>query len=79
MPIADTEASPQRSPLIIYEDGKPLGPAHSLHADISKYGNGRFSHWKNTGFIFSTSDNSDPNLNGREYWAVLPSGSRSRP
>src|SRR4051794_26433680 len=48
MPIADTEASPQHSPLIIYEDGKPLGPAHSLHADISKYGNGRFSHWKNT-------------------------------
>jgi hypothetical protein len=70
--LADTQTSPRRSPLIIYEDGKPLGPAHSLHADVSKHGNGRFSHWNNTGFIFSTSDNSDPNLNGREYWAVLP-------
>jgi hypothetical protein len=70
--IADQPAAPQRSPMIIYEDGKPLGPPHSTHADISKLGLGRFSHWYGVGYIFSSSDNSDPNSNGRKYWAVLP-------
>jgi hypothetical protein len=70
--VADTPDAPQRSPALLYEDGKPLGPPHSVHADIWKFGLGRFSHWNNTGFIFSSSDNSDPNLNGRKYWAVLP-------
>jgi hypothetical protein len=70
--VADTSDTPQRSPAMLYEDGKPLGPPHSVHADISKLGLGRFSHWDNAGFIFSSSDNSDPNLNGRKYWAVLP-------
>jgi hypothetical protein len=67
--ISDTNTSMQRSPLILYEDGKPLGPAHSMHDDISNLGNGRFSHW-GTAFFLSTSDNSDPSTNGREYWAV---------
>jgi hypothetical protein len=70
--VADTSDAPQRSPAILYEDGKPLGPPHSAHADISKLGLGRFSHWNGTGFIFSSSDNSDPSLNGRKYWAVVP-------
>jgi hypothetical protein len=70
--LADTPDAPERSPAMLYEDGKPLGPPHSVHADIWKFGLGRFSHWSNTGFIFSSSDNSDPNLNGRKYWAVLP-------
>jgi hypothetical protein len=69
--LADTPEAPAKSPVRLYEDGKPLGPAHSVHDDISKYGHGRFSHWGKI-FIFSTSDNSDPNTNGREYWAVLP-------
>jgi hypothetical protein len=69
---ADSEAAPSRSPMVIYEDGKPLGPAHSLHTSVVKDGNGRFSHWGG-GFVFSSSDNSDPNLNGRQYWiARLP-------
>jgi hypothetical protein len=73
--IADTNDAADRSPVILYEDGKQLGPAHSVHADISTLGHGRFSHWKSAtfaGFIFSASDNSDPSLNGREYWAAVP-------
>jgi hypothetical protein len=60
-----------RSPLVIYEDGKPLGPGHNTFADIYHLGAGRFSHL-NDGIIFSTSDNSDPNANGKKYWAVVP-------
>jgi hypothetical protein len=71
--LGDTPDSHERSPAVIYEDGKPLGPAHVRHVDIAEYGGGRFSHWRNAkGFIFSSSDNSDPNLNGREYWIVIP-------
>ena len=69
--LADAPDAPDRSPVVLYEDGKPLGPAHTLHADISKLGHGRFSHWGSI-IIFSTSDNSDPSTNGRDYWAVLP-------
>ena len=69
--LGDTPDVPAKSPVRLYEDGKPLGPAHSVHDDISKHGHGRFSHWGKI-FIFSTSDNSDPNTNGREYWAVIP-------
>ena len=60
------------SPVMIYEDGKPLGPAHSNFRDISKLGQGRFTYWIGQGLIFSTSDGSDPNTNGRRYWAVVP-------
>ena len=70
--IGDTAEAPERSPVILYEDGKPLGPAHSVHEDIAKFGHGRFSHWARVGFIFSTSDNSDPRTNGRKYCAVIP-------
>ena len=71
--VADTQSLPERSKLLIYEDDKLLGPPHSAHADISSLGNGRFSHWDTAGgFIISTSDNSDPNLNGRQYWVVTP-------
>jgi hypothetical protein len=70
--LVDDEAHPNRSPMIVYEDDKPLGPAHSLHRDIAKLGLGRFSHWEKSGFIFSTSDNSDPNSNGRVYRALIP-------
>lgn len=60
------------SPIMLYEDGKPLGPAHSNYADIQNLGAGRFAHLKDRQFVFSTSDNSDPNTNGRAYWVVLP-------
>ena len=63
------------SPIILYEDDKPLGPAHSMpHSEISRLGHGRFSHWKGSFsvFVFSSSDNTDPRTNGRTYWAVKP-------
>lgn len=66
-----TNAYDVRSPVLIYEDDKPLGPAHSNFAEISKIGHGHFNHWTDQGFIFSTSDGSDPNRNGRRYWAVV--------
>lgn len=68
--LEDEKAAEQHSPLVLYEDGKPLGPAHSLHADIEHMGHGRYSHWKGARIIFSTSDNSDPTRNGRRYWVV---------
>ena len=73
---ADTSAAPTQSKLQIYENGKALGPAHSLHADIRNIGKGRFSHWQRSSgasLRFSTSDNSDPRTNGRTYtYQILP-------
>jgi hypothetical protein len=63
---ADSNKDGQKSTLILYEDGKPLGPPHSLHDDIRTNGKGRYSHWINS-IYFSTSDNSDPNSNGKKY------------
>jgi hypothetical protein len=63
---ADTIETPHNSKLALYENGRVLGPQHVLHADIRKYGGGRFSHW-NGSIIFSTSDGSDPRTNGRHY------------
>ncbi|WGR91837.1 hypothetical protein MTX26_15860 [Bradyrhizobium sp. ISRA443] len=62
------------SPIGVVEEGKPIGPAHSTFCEISKFGNGHFASWNTVGVVFSTSDNSDPNTNGRHYWAVVPTG-----
>ena len=64
--MADSAADPRRSALMLYEDGRMLGIAHSAHDHIRRYGKGRFSHW-GTSLYFSGSDNSDPNTNGRSY------------
>lgn len=63
------------SPIQLYEDGEPLGPGHAGHDDIRTLGRGRFSHW-GPKVYFSTSDNSDPNTNGRTYSVVPPEGWR---
>lgn len=58
----------RRSPVQLFEDGKALGPAHCRHLRIRQYGMGGFSHWYiGHVLMFSTSDNSDPNCNGRQY------------
>jgi fumarate reductase subunit D len=62
---SDTTSS-ALSKLELFENERSLGPAHSLHDDIRNFGMGRFSHW-NTAIYFSTSDNSDPHTNGRNY------------
>jgi hypothetical protein len=64
--FADTAQSPRRSVLSLLEDGRPLGPAHQLHENIRRLGEGRLSHWDEW-LLFSTSDNTDPNTNGRHY------------
>lgn len=63
---ADTSSFPKRSRLMLYEDGTPLGLAHSSHEDIKTYGLGRFSHWDGK-LYFSTTDSTNPNINGRSY------------
>lgn len=56
------------SPLVLCEDDRLLGPPHTALAEVSKAGLGRFSH-AGPGVTLSTSDNSDPNTNGRSYSA----------
>jgi len=63
---ADCNEAPRRSRMMLYEDGRILGLAHSLHDHIAKYGGGRFSHWGEY-IYFSASDSSDPNTNSRSY------------
>jgi 16S rRNA G966 N2-methylase RsmD len=63
---ADNGEEPRRSKLMLYEDGRMLGLAHAMHDHIVRFGKGRFSHY-GPNLYFSTSDNSDPNQNGRTY------------
>jgi tetratricopeptide (TPR) repeat protein len=73
-----------KSDLVLLEDGKPLGPAHSLHQLIRDEGRGRYSHWGRNSLYFSASDNSNPIANGRNYtWyfgspATIPAADRQR-
>jgi hypothetical protein len=69
---SDTPEAPKRSAAYVCEGDLPLGPAHAPHGEIETLGRGRFSHFSTYGFIFSTSDNSDPNKNGRTYMAIQP-------
>jgi len=66
MPAPD----PARWRVELLEDGRLLGPDQALHADIRAHGHGAWSHWNFnpvTRVMFSTSDNTDPNENGRKY------------
>lgn len=70
--ISDNSQDALASTLQVFENGRPLGPPHALHEDIRLKGNGLFSHWRSSPssmamVIFSTSDNSNPNTNGRAY------------
>ena len=62
----DSNENAQRSSLALLENGRALGPAHSLHETVWTSGRGAFSHWGDS-VVFSTSDNSDPRVNGRRY------------
>jgi FkbM family methyltransferase len=63
------ESGVLRSSVVLVEDTQALGPGHVLHVDIREHGRGRYSHWQDE-LYFSTSDNSDPNANGRRYTLV---------
>jgi hypothetical protein len=71
VPIADTDRELYRSPAVLCEDGIRMGPEHSFWAAIVKSGLGRFSHYGDMA-VFSSTDNSDPNVNGRQYTIVVP-------
>ena len=64
--VANHEKDHRRSTLVLMEDGRPLGPAHTSGNVVRAQGGGRYTHWKDV-LIFSTPDNSDPNTNGRAY------------
>ncbi len=68
---ADESGAPEASSLEVYEDGRPLGPAHWSHNDIRAEGQGAFSHWEGI-LYFSTSDGSSPLTNGRKYLVKAP-------
>lgn len=73
--VADeTKDNKTRSDVLLYEDGKLLGPAHTSLYEVAVLGMGRYAHWKGNYsiFAFSSSDNTDPNTNGRTYWAERP-------
>jgi len=74
-PPGDTVGAPARSPLVLFEDDRELGPAHALHEVIRTHGAGSYSHW-DSALIFSASDGSDPNANGRRYAYELRAASR---
>ena len=58
----------RRCPVELWEDDSVLGPAHLVHSAIRETGKGGFSFWRNM-LYFSTSDNTNPNTNGRRYTA----------
>ena len=65
-----------RSALRLFEDGVEIGPSHSSHAEIRRFGGGRFSHWGKD-IYFSSSDGSPPESNGRTYHALIPAAARA--
>jgi len=56
-----------RSALRMSENGQPLKAPHSSQISVHRQGLGRYVHMGETGLHFSTSDNSDPRVNGRAY------------
>ena len=51
---------------MLYEDGSPLGWPNASQLSIEVWGNGRY-RVENDKLIFSTTDNSDPNVTGKIY------------
>jgi hypothetical protein len=74
---ADENQFEQHSPVLLYEELTPLGPARSRLEDVQRIGHGHYAFLGRPAFtykeiFFSTSDNSDPRTNGRRYYLVLP-------
>lgn len=66
----DSTSNPDGSTLELFENNAKLGPAHALHDDIRARGNGLYSYWGDT-LYFSTSDNSNPANNGKNYHVTI--------
>ncbi|MDQ8728353.1 class I SAM-dependent methyltransferase [Bradyrhizobium sp. LHD-71] len=69
--LADHSGGGERSsPVFVFENGRQLPLPHAAHDNIDAHGCGRFSHW-GASVYFSTTDNSDPNTNGRIYQLLI--------
>jgi SAM-dependent methyltransferase len=69
--LGDTPQHPSQSGLRLFEDGEELGPRHALHDQVRGIGGGAYSHWTRRLYL-STSDNSDPQANGKSYHVLAP-------
>jgi hypothetical protein len=67
----DSLSFPEKSELILREDGAPFGYPHALHDTIRNKGDGNYSHWGNSLF-FATPDCSDPRTNNKQYEVSIP-------
>jgi 2-polyprenyl-3-methyl-5-hydroxy-6-metoxy-1,4-benzoquinol methylase len=70
-PTADNMDTPCRSTVCVFENGRQLPFAHSLHEDIARVGKGRFSHWGRE-IYFAPLSNSDPNDDPDRFALVIP-------
>ena len=68
--IAPLRHSPLGSRFTLFEDDRQLGPDHARLPKLRETGGGQFFYWNNAVY-FSTSDNSDPRINGRRYRLVI--------
>jgi len=62
---------------MVFEDGRPLGPRVPSDKEAAEMAMGRFHAGKKT-IVFSASDESLPDRNGRRYQLVLPEPVRDR-
>ncbi len=62
------------SPLLLFEDGEPIGPPHTIHEAIRRLGGGRYSHWSDS-LRLSPSRNDDARQHEYSYacvdWSTL--------
>jgi hypothetical protein len=65
-PLSDTPQEWSRSPVFLMEDGRRAQIPHANWERIKTHGMGRYCHSGKT-LLFSSTDNSDPNSNGRQY------------
>lgn len=74
-PCADDRTN-NGSPLLLFEEGQLLGPAHSPQLAIAEHGGGAYSHWDSR-LWFSTRDNADPLEAGRSFQMRLGAEARA--
>jgi hypothetical protein len=66
-----SEGSPGEK-LLLMEDGKVLSDSQARDTAVMTEGMGRYLIWRRNTLLFSTSDNSDPRVNGRAYEVRVP-------
>lgn len=67
----DSVQNSYQSDLVLLENGMRLGPSHEMHDKIRSIGLGSYSYWDGM-LYFSSSDDTDPNKNGRKYSIMVP-------